>query len=128
MSRLYFTCVPPVFHLYPVSHLPPVSHRILGTLYIPVSRISILYLSILQQIHCHCIPLYPVSHCIRTYLAVFSCIPLSVFHTLPRIFTGHLGHRERAGHPRIRVLCLPCSPRSGLIPGQKAVNHRIPPP
>ena len=67
-SRLYFTCT------------PPVSHRILGISCIPV---SILYLSILQQIHC--ITLYPtISSCIRTYLAISSCIPLylTVSHCL----------------------------------------------
>ena len=68
MSRLYFTCI------------PPVSHRILD---IPCIPVSILYLSMLQQIHC--IPLYPtVSSCIRTYLAVSSCILLylTVSHRL----------------------------------------------
>jgi len=58
MSRLHFT------------YIPPVSYHILG---IPCIPVSIIYLSILQQIHC--IPLYPtVSSCIRTYLAVSRCI------------------------------------------------------
>jgi len=58
ISRLYFTCI------------PPVSHRILGT---PLYPGVDLYLAILKQIHC--IPLYPTeSSCIRTYLAVSSCI------------------------------------------------------
>ena len=52
MSRLYFTCI------------SPVSHRIF-VFGIPCIPVSILYLSILQQIHC--IPLYPtVFNCIRT--------------------------------------------------------------
>jgi len=76
MSRLYFTCI------------PPVSHRILGIRYIPV---SILYLSILQQIHC--IPLYPtVFSCIlRTYLAVSSCMR----RCIPLYLT--VSHRLRNG-------------------------------
>ena len=68
ISRLYFTCT------------PPVSHHILGT---PLYLYIDLYLAMLQQIHC--IPLYPTaSRCIRTYLAVSSCIPLylTVSHRL----------------------------------------------
>jgi len=57
-------CISPVSCLYFTESL--------GIPFIPV---SILYLFILQ--HIHCIPLYPtVSSCIRTYLAVSSCIPL----------------------------------------------------
>jgi len=62
VSRLYFTCIPP-------------AACILGILYIPVSRISIIYLSILQQIHCHCIPLYSVSHCICWWTCVGCVVP-----------------------------------------------------
>jgi len=65
MSRLYFTCI------------PPVSYRILVLGIRPCIPVSILYLSILKQIHC--IPLYPTVSscvCVRTYLAVSSCIPL----------------------------------------------------
>jgi len=60
---VYFWDLPPVFHLYPacISRYP----------WYPA--VSLLYLAILQQIHC--IPLYlTVSGCIRIYLAVSSCI------------------------------------------------------
>jgi len=68
MSRLYCT------------YIPPVSYRILG---IPCIPVSILYLSVLQKIHC--IQRYPtVSSCIRTYLAVSRSISpyLTVSHRL----------------------------------------------
>jgi len=56
ISRLYFTCI------------PPVSHRILG---IPCIPVSVLYLSI----HFAADPLFPgVSHCIQLYPYVSSCI------------------------------------------------------
>ena len=72
MSRLYST------------RIPPVSHRILG---IPLYPCMYLHLAIVQQISplylllllyltvTHCITVYPASSCIRTYLAVSSCIP-----------------------------------------------------
>ena len=51
-------------------YISPVSHRILD---IPLHPVIDPYLDVLQQIHC--IPLYPTaSSCIRTYLAVSSCI------------------------------------------------------
>jgi len=59
---VHFWDLPPVFHRYPACI----------SLYPRYPAVS-LYLAILQQIHC--IPLYPtVSSCIRTYLAVSSCI------------------------------------------------------
>jgi len=54
ITRLFFTCI------------PPVSHRILG---IPLYPSIYLHLAILQQIHC--IQLYPyVSSCIQLYLTI----------------------------------------------------------
>ena len=74
---VYVWYAPPVFHLYPASISPYPWYPVYPCL------VSILYLSILQQIHC--IPLYPtISSYIRTYLAVSSCIPL--YHTVSHRF------------------------------------------
>jgi len=77
---VYVWDVLPVFDLYPACLcLSPYPW------YPAVSLYRSIYLSILQQIHCICILLYPtVSNCIRTHLAVSSCVPLylTVSHRL----------------------------------------------
>jgi len=123
---VYFWDVPAVFHLYPAC----ISHRILG---IPCIPVSILYLSILQQMHCHCIPLYPtVSSCIRKYLAVSSCIPLylTVSHRLENRIWPKIQSRgglprtcPTRGQRRAGLLALRRAARPQPDPGASRVNH-----
>jgi len=88
-----FGDIPPLFHLYPACTSPYPWY--------PVYPCIDLYLAIVQQIYW--IPLYPtVSSYFRTYLAVYSCIPLylTLSHRLKK--TGY-GQNYTPGRGLVRV-------------------------